>query len=132
MIKQVLAYNFSQERLQALKMVSFIVKAQCKFIPREDMNHPIGFLAGISDIAPADDKFSGDDANEEMIIMCGFNRPDIDRLLSGIRKNKILKNIDLKCILTPTNAEWSAVKLMNELRKEHEYMKANKPGVAHK
>ncbi|MDO4178642.1 MAG: DUF3783 domain-containing protein [Phascolarctobacterium sp.] len=131
MIKQVLAYNFTAERLQALKMVSFIVKAQCKQILREDMQNPIGFAAGLEEFS-AGEKYAGDEAADEMIIMCGFNRPDMDRLLSGIRKNKILKNIDLKCVLTPTNAKWSAIELMTELKKEHEYMRANKPGRVHK
>lgn len=132
MVKQVLAYNFSPERLQALKMVCFIVKAQCKLIPEEEMHNPIGLLAGIGELAPLEETLEKEAASDEMIIMCGFNRPDIDRLLSGIRKNKVLKNIALKCVLTPTNAQWSAVKLMDELKKEHEYMKANGQNTVHK
>ena len=56
-----------------------------------------------------------------MLILCGFNRPDLDRLLSAIRKGK-LQSVALKAALTPTNALWNAVKLQSELAQEHAYM----------
>ena len=60
-----------------------------------------------------------------MLILCGFNRPDLDRLLSAIRKGK-LQSVALKAALTPTNALWSGVKLQGELAQEHAYMHGKK------
>ena len=132
MQKLVLAYNFTEERFKALKLVSFVAKAACKTVPREDMLNPIGFVAGLEGFAAVEEKFTGDDALDEMIIMCAFTRPDLDRFLSAIKKNKTLQSIPLKCVLTPTNAEWSAVRLMTELKAEHEYMQTHKQSKVHK
>ena len=121
MPKLVLAYNFSEERLPALKLACMLVKAPLKVVPRQLLLEPLGYLAGVPGIEPVNEPDAGDDAKEEMLILCGFNRPDLDRLLSAIRKGK-LQSVALKAALTPTNALWNAVKLQSELAQEHAYM----------
>lgn len=121
MPKLVLAYNFSEERLPALKLACMLVKAPLKVVPRQLLLEPLGYLAGVPGIEPVNELYAGDDAKEEMLILCGFNRPDLDRLLSAIRKGK-LQSVALKAALTPTNALWNAVKLQSELAQEHAYM----------
>ena len=98
-------------------------------VPREQLLQPLGYLAGVPGVEPVTEEYAGSEAAEEMLILCGFNRPDLDRLLSAIRKGK-LKQVALKAALTPTNALWSGVKLQGELAQEHAYMhgrKAPKP-----
>lgn len=117
----ILAYNFSPARLQALKMIAMLVKAQCKPVAREDMLQPVGYLAGIKTAAPVADKFTGTDNTEEMLFLCGFDRPALDKLLTAIRKSP-LKQVDLKAMLTAHNMTWSGIQLMKELTEEHNYM----------
>ena len=81
MLRSILAYNFTPERLQMLKMVALLCKAQVKAVAREDMLQPVGYLAGIKGIAPVEEKYSGGEATEEMIFLCGFDRPTLDKLL---------------------------------------------------
>ena len=129
MQKLVLAYNFSTERIAALKLACMLVKSPLKVVAREQLLQPLGYLAGVPGLEPVDEEYTGIEATEEMLILCGFGRPDLDRLLSAIRKGK-LKNVALKAALTPTNALWSGVKLQGELAQEHAYMhgrKAPKP-----
>ena len=129
MAKLVLAYNFTGERLAALKLACMLVKSPLKVVPREQLLQPLGYLAGVPGVEPVAEEYAGSEAAEEMLILCGFNRPELDRLLSAIRKGK-LKQVALKAALTPTNALWSGVKLQGELAQEHEYMhgrKAPKP-----
>lgn len=121
MAKLVLAYNFTGERLAALKLACMLVKSPLKVVPREQLLQPLGYLAGVLGVEPVDEEYNGVEATEEMLILCGFNRPDLDRLLSAIRKGK-LKQVALKAALTPTNALWSGVKLQGELAQEHAYM----------
>lgn len=121
MQKLVLAYNFSPERLQALKLACMLVKAQLKAVPQEALSQPLGYLAGVPGVEAADESYTGSEAQEEMLIFCGFGRPDLDRLLSAIRKGKLQK-VDLKAALTPTNSLWSGLKLQQELAQEHAYM----------
>ncbi|MGM9520452.1 MAG: DUF3783 domain-containing protein [Phascolarctobacterium sp.] len=121
MAKLVLAYNFSAERLPALKLACMLVKVPLKVVPREQLLQPLGFLAGVLGVEPVEESYAGDEAQEEMLILCGLNRPDLDRLLSAIRKGK-LQSVSLKAALTPTNALWSGVRLQGELAQEHAYM----------
>ncbi|MEE1193388.1 MAG: DUF3783 domain-containing protein [Phascolarctobacterium sp.] len=121
MAKLVLAYNFTGERLAALKLACMLVKSPLKVVPREQLLQPLGYLAGVPGVEPVAEEYAGSEAAEEMLILCGFNRPDLDRLLSAIRKGK-LKQVALKAALTPTNALWSGVKLQGELAQEHAYM----------
>ena len=129
MAKLVLAYNFTGERLAALKLACMLVKSPLKVVPREQLLQPLGYLAGVPGVEPVTEEYAGSEAAEEMLILCGFNRSELDRLLSAIRKGK-LKQVALKAALTPTNALWSGVKLQGELAQEHAYMhgrKAPKP-----
>ena len=121
MAKLVLAYNFTGERLAALKLACMLVKSPLKVVPREQLLQPLGYLAGVPGVEPVTEEYAGSEAAEEMLILCGFNRPDLDRLQSAIRKGK-LKQVALKAALTPTNALWSGVKLQGELAQEHAYM----------
>ena len=125
MAKLVLAYNFTGERLAALKLACMLVKSPLKVVPREQLLQPLGYLAGVPGVEPVTEEYAGSEAAEEMLILCGFNRPDLDRLLSAIRKGK-LKQVALKAALTPTNALWSGVKLQGELAQEHAYMHGRK------
>ena len=121
MAKLVLAYNFSAERLPALKLACMLVKVPLKVVPREQLLQPLGFLAGVPGVEPVEESYVGDEAQEEMLILCGLNRPDLDRLLSAIRKGK-LQSVALQAALTPTTALWSGVRLQGELAQEHAYM----------
>ena len=121
MAKLVLAYNFTAERLASLKLACMLVKSPLKVVPREQLLQPLGYLAGVPGVEPVTEEYAGSEAAEEMLILCGFNRPDLDRLLSAIRKGK-LKQVALKAALTPTNALWSGMKLQGELAQEHAYM----------
>ena len=115
--------------MAALKLACMLVKSPLKVVPREQLLQPLGYLAGVPGVEPVAEEYAGSEAAEEMLILCGFNRPDLDRLLSAIRKGK-LKQVALKAALTPTNALWSGVKLQGELAQEHAYMhgrKAPKP-----
>ena len=125
MAKLVLAYNFSEERVPALKLACMLVKAPLKVVPREQLAQPLGYLAGVPGVEPVNEVYEGDEAREEMLILCGFGRPALDRLLSAIRKGK-LQSVALKAALTPTNALWSGVKLQGELAQEHAYMHGKK------
>lgn len=121
MQKLILAFNFSPERLQALKLACMLVKVQLRPVAREELLQPVGYLAGVKDIAPVEEKYMGAEATAEMLLLCGCTRPDLDRLLSAIKKGK-LKQVALKAMLTPYNASWSGLKLQQEIGQEHAYM----------
>ena len=121
MQKCVLAYNFTPERLSALRLLCMMLKAQLRPVAREELMQPVGYLAGVPGVEAASESYAGDEAREEMLVMCGFMRSDLDRLLAAIRKSR-LQSVKLKAMLTQHNALWSGVELQKELAQEHEYM----------
>lgn len=129
MQKILLAANFTETRLKALKLVCMQLKVLLKEVKKEELLQPVGYLAGIPGIAPVEAVYSEDTQLAEMIFMSGFTRPDLDRMLAAIKKGS-LKEIKLKAMLTPYNASWSVLKLLGEIGQEHAYMhgrKAAKP-----
>ena len=121
MQKSILAYNFTPERLGALRLICMMLKVQLRPVSREAFTQPVGYLAGVPGVEPSAEVYAGDEAHEEMLVMCGFMRSDLDRLLAAIRKSK-LQSVKLKAMLTQHNALWSGVELLKELAQEHEYM----------
>lgn len=129
MQKIILAYNFSAERMQFLKLACMMIKVPVKIISKEDFKQPVGFLAGMPNISRIEPTDTDAIFDKEMLLLCNLNRPDIDRLLSAIRKGK-LQDVTLKAVLTPYNAGWTGLQLYKELSQEHEYMhnkKSEKP-----
>lgn len=128
----ILAYNFTPERLQALKLIAMLLKAQCKPVAEEDFLQPVGYLAGIKTVAPVEEKYHGDKIAEEMLFLCGFDRPALDKLLAAIKKSP-LQHVKLKAMLTAHNMTWSGLQLLEELIEEHNYMTGqnNQPKPEH-
>ena len=127
MQKIILAYNFTPERLQAIKLICMMLRAQLRAVAREELLQPVGYLAGLSEVAPVSEAYSGDEGQEEMLLMCGFSRQDLDRLLAAIKKGK-LRQVALKAMLTPTNCTWNGLQLLQELSQEHAYMHGKNAG----
>ena len=121
MNKMILAYNFTPERLAALKLLCMMLRVQLKPVERTQLLQPVGSLAAVPEA------YTGAEATQELLLMCGFQRSDLDRLLAGIRKSK-LQSVKLKAMLTPTNAQWNAIDLLKELEQEHEFMTGKNKG----
>ena len=64
--------------------------------------------------------WKGRRADQAMIVMCGFDRRDMDRLLDAMRVWKREKI--LKAVLTETNGAWTCPQLLRELIMEDEAM----------
>lgn len=127
MQKIILAYNFTPERLQALKLICMMLRTQLRAVKREELLQPVGYLAGLPEVASVEELYSGDDGQEEMLLMCGFSRQNLDRLLAAIKKGK-LRQVALKAMLTHTNCTWSGLQLLQELSQEHAYMHGKNAG----
>lgn len=83
--KIILAYNFTPERLQALKLICMMLRTQLRAVTHEELLQPVGYLAGLPEVASVSEAYSGDEGQEEMLLMCGFSRQDLDRLLAAIK-----------------------------------------------
>lgn len=114
-------YNFSEDRLRKAKFALMPLKITVKNIEKEDFGQPVGFLAGISGIAPQNEKYSGDGFDEEMIVMHNFTSKSMDLLIKALIKHGVGR-IPLKAVVTSVNKDWDSVSLYNAIKADHDEM----------
>lgn len=87
-------------------------------VARMDYNKTLAVLAGLdADVAPVM-PYSGGPLGGRMIVFCGLE-DRLDELLPALRKAGAGPEC-LKAVLTPSNRNWSALKLYSELLREHQ------------
>ena len=87
-------------------------------VARMDYNKTLAVLAGLDvDVAPVM-PYSGGPLGGRMIVFCELEDP-LDTLLPALRKAGAGPEC-LKAVLTPSNRNWSALKLYSELQREHQ------------
>lgn len=149
----VLYYNpETSSRVMKLKSVLVRMGVRIRNVGSEQISETVGALAGISGYErtkqsseqetaqgtanPLEKKQAEADAGqmiqtetpasllipEEMLVMHGFTSRRIDELLLGLRKAGVSK-VELKAIVTPSNAGWTFYHLYEEIKEEHERMK---------
>lgn len=121
MKKTVLLYNFDNKRLRLARKALLPIGCTIKTIPKKDFAQPLGYLAGVENILPNKEKFSGEGFNEEMLVMHGFGGEMIDVLTAALKKSGIGK-IELKAVITPSNINWDSMTLYKAIKAESEMM----------
>ena len=87
-------------------------------VARMDYNKTLAVLAGLdADVAPVMPS-SGGPLGGRMIVFCELENR-LDTLLPALRKAGAGPEC-LKAVLTPSNRNWSALKLYSELLREHQ------------
>ena len=87
-------------------------------VARMDYNKTLAVLAGLDeDVAPVM-PYSGGPLGGRMIVFCELE-DQLDTLLPALRKAGAGPEC-LKAVLTPSNRNWSALKLYCELLREHQ------------
>ena len=72
--------------------------------------------------SPADGKDTSakeEPFTDEMLVFCGFSSDDLDAFLQGYKMTGIPR-VELKAVLTQYNADWTPMKLCEELKKERD------------
>ena len=112
----ILTFHFAPDRLSKLRFLCMKLGVAVKAVPAADLGQPISALCGLSEpveAAPAED-FPG-----EMMIFCHMDNAQVNRFLMTCKQMRFAP-VDLKAILTPTNASWTPKQLYDELRQERE------------
>ena len=110
-----------KEQLLKLEMALFPLRIRLKRIQSSDYNQPLGVLAGIKDMTPAEGSYDGPELPSTMIVFCFLDDNRLNQALAAIRKSGA-GPFPYKAILTPTNSEWTAPDCFAEVKKEHEAM----------
>ena len=125
-----LLYNFKDAaRLQKVRFSLFKLGVNGRVITPEELSHPIGYLCGLEGFSPAAEP-AADSFSDEMLVLCGLSGPQLDALLSSLRRSRVI--VALKAVITEDNAAWSSLQLHDELLHEHEAMKGTRAKDAKK
>ena len=122
-MKGVLLYNISADKLKRIRVILLRLGLQGRVITPEEFSLPVGQLAGIDGLSPAEAALEAAEETfrEEMLVMCDLPSPVFSAFLNALRQNRC--PVALKAVLTEINAGWSSVRLHRELAAEHEAMK---------
>ena len=89
-------------------------------VARRDYNKPLSVLAGLDDDPGTLLPYTGGPLGGRMAVLCGLEE-QVDGLLPALSQAGIDREC-LKAVLTPHNRGWNALKLYDELRREHQAM----------
>lgn len=122
MKETILLFGFRDgDRLSKVKRALLPLGMRIKTVSPCDYAKPVGYLAGVKEIPSPEIPYEGPEFEKEMLVMAGIASKRVDAVIFALRKAGIGR-IDYKAVLTPTNQFWDAVKLYEEIAREHEAM----------
>lgn len=106
------------ERTARLKGIFVRLGIRIKNVGPDQTGEKVGYLLGMPGFLPND---AGSEEplkiEDEMLVMKGFTSRRIDELLMAVRKAG-LSRIDLKAVVTDSNAGWTFYQLYKEIKEE--------------
>lgn len=118
--KTAFLYCNDAEKTAVIEKVFAPMGISVKTVGEDEYYKPLSVLVfGIGKAAEPTD--TADTINEPMMILHGLDRNLLDKAVTALRKNDVI--IPLKAITTPTNLNWSSVKVFRNLKEEHEAFK---------
>lgn len=126
MKETILLFNAPEkEMLLRIEAALFPLHIRMKCISKENYNQPLGFLAGIKDVRPAENSYNGPELPAPMFIFCFLNENRLNQALAALRRCGA-GPFPYKAVLTPTNSSWTAPDCFAEIRREHEALHPEK------
>lgn len=120
MRETILLFNAPEKaELLKIEMALFPLRIRLKRVKKEEYNQPLGHLAGVKDIDPAEGIYDGEELPGPMFVFCFLSDNRLNQALAALRKCGA-GPFPYKAILTPTNSAWTAPECFEELKKEHE------------
>ena len=119
MTPTVLLYNLDSEKGRKIKALCLTLRLRARSVAPEDFGRTL-----TSVLAPEDAREPAQEGrpfSDELLVMAGLTSRQMNDLLQGFRRKKI-SPVELKAVLTPTNSQWNAFQLREELARERQAM----------
>lgn len=110
-----------KDRLLKIEMALFPLRIRLKRIQPDDYSQPLGVLAGMKDLTPSEEQYTGPELPDTLFVFCFLSDSRLNQALAALRRCGA-GPFPYKAILTPTNSTWTAPECFEEIRKEHEAM----------
>ena len=114
MVKSVLLFNIPAEKSECISAVARRALIEAKKVEQADFSQK---LASLLNLLPRENTLCLSPFKEELIIMAGLTREEMDSFLADIREQGA--SVELKAVVTPYNLGWRCDDLLKELKKEH-------------
>ena len=105
-----LLYNFNEEKLKMIKMVCMMMQVRFKEVARAEYEQPLGALLGISGIENHGEVYQGEEFQEEMLVLHGFDGSKLQKFLIALQRVGVGR-IELKAMITENNKSWNGLAL---------------------
>lgn len=110
----VLLYNLDTPKGAKIRRMCLPLKIRTRLVPKEAYGLTLSALA--EGAQPAG---TGEDFDDELLLMINFTGGQLNAFLEGFRRNHI-PPVALKAVLTETNRDWTSAALRTELIRERE------------
>ena len=119
---QVLLFGFRPEE-RTMRIIRYLTTqgVRVRTVPSTDYHESLGCLFGLPGYEHRQKPALPVALPEEMLVMQGFGQQMLDDFLRFFRREQ-LRRVELKAVLTPTNAAWSAAELCRHMTLEREAM----------
>lgn len=128
---EMVIYYSPQKTKSAAKLKGVLIQmgVRIRNVSREQAHEKVGFLAGLDGFEEeqAVQGDSGQEMEQELLIMKNFTGPRMDELFLRMRKAGVGR-INYKAVLTEHNVNWTLLDLYREIKREHEAMQAGQAG----
>ena len=85
-----LLYNFKDAaRLQKVRFALFKLGVSGRVVAPEELSQPIGYLCDLEGFSPVEETVEGG-FSDEMLVLCGLSGPQLDALLSSLRRSRVV------------------------------------------
>ena len=83
----ILLYHLPEgERLAKIKRALFPLGMKLRAVKKEEYLEPVGYLAGVKELVPCGEVYTGDDFEKEMMVMAGLTSKQVDTVILALRK----------------------------------------------
>ena len=114
-----LCYNLSGEKMQKIRLAAMRLKIRVRPVEKDEYAQTVAALCGLEE--KTDAAYVGAGFEDEMLVMANFPAGMMNAFLGLFRRMGIAP-VELKAMLTPTNAAWNSEKLHAEIAGEHQAM----------
>ena len=121
--KIVLLYHADAAREQDIRRICVNRGLRLRPVLPWQLDLPLWQLIDNAGPAAAADEPSPPDLPEEMLLICGLNRQELNLFLEEFRHRQV-PAVALKAVLTDHNRTWSSRTLYREISREHALMHA--------
>ena len=122
--QKIIFMNVAESKISKIRPVLGLMGIEAEMIDASRLGDVVGYIAYPEQYENTAAEAVSEDFGEEFMLLCGFDRKNLDAVLNFMRKNKM--NVSLKAMLTDTNKKWTLSRLIKEISAERQMLTRKK------